>query len=280
MTNNRKTTVFFLFLFLLCFLNVSRSFSQAQGQDLSSSRNFFERLKGKFEIEIHYSQWTLDFVKGIFESELRDRMGEEIGKEISKYLDNSHVDLERTTYEQELTVDTGGFNYGFELRFYPDGKNGSFSFGLSFEKTKMRLSTIGSVRQGFKNNTYAEVEAEGYIRLNPMSTNLSLRWDTKPNWIVTPYIVIGLGLAVLNGEVSYDYEGSYHSADAQERVKDSSIQSLKEFEESIDFNLPNVLPILQLNLGLRGEIFPFLHLRAEVGFWDGFLLRFGIAYRF
>jgi hypothetical protein len=38
--------------------------------------------------------------------------------------------------------------------------------------------------------------------------------------------------------------------------------------------------ILQTHVGVRGEILPFLHARIEIGFWDGFVLRGGIAYRF
>ena len=236
--------------------------------------------RGKFEVEIHLASWSLDFAKGLFESELRKRMGDEIGIEISHYLNNSHVNLQRAANEKEMVVDTWGSNFGIELRYYPQGWEGSFSFGLSLEKTKMNMSAVGSVTQHFSDGSFAEVDAEGFIYLNPLSTNLSFRWDTKPSWVVTPYIVLGLGLAVMSGNVTYQYEGVYHWLGPQEIVEDTEEKTIQEFEETIDFNLPNIFPILQINVGVRGRILPFLHVRGEAGLWNGLLFRFGLSFRF
>ena len=68
----------------------------------------------------------------------------------------------------------------------------------------------------------------------------------------------------------------------EESVGESETMSIKEAEEEpdVDFNLPNIIPLLQMNLGVRAEVIPHLHLRAEVGIWDGFVFRAGMAYRF
>jgi len=239
-----------------------------------------EELWRKFEIEVHYSQWSIDLLKGLFEKELINSSEKEIRKELSSQVRESHPYLVKADYENGLLFDTGGYNYGLEIRYFPQGKNDPFSLGFSLEKTHMRFSIEGPVKQEFTNSTYAEVETEGYVKLNLVTTNISFRWDIKPDWRATPYFVFGLGLGTLNGEVSYYYNGSYNWGGPNEEISDSEVRKLKEAEEEIDFNIPNIFLLLQTNLGLRVRIMRFLHLRAEVGFWDGFLCRAGLAFSF
>jgi hypothetical protein len=132
----------------------------------------------------------------------------------------------------------------------------------------------------FNDGSYAEMDAKGFVELNPLFTNLSFRWDIKPDWVVTPYIILGLGVAALNGEVSYEYEGTYYNSVGTDHYEDEDKRDIKEAEEDTDFNMPNILPLLQINIGVRAEIIPHLHLRAEAGIWDGFILRGGLAFRF
>ncbi len=246
---------------------------------------FDEGLSGKIEVAVYYGYWSLNLFKGLFEGELIDEISTEVRDEIISQVRGIRKGsyMVPTNYEQTFAFDSGGPNYGLEVRFYPKGREGAFSLGFSLDKTKIRLTIQGDVRQDFEDGSYAEVkDAVGEINLNPLFTNLNFRWDFKPEWKVTPYFIFGVGVAVLDGEVSYDWIGPYRWGVFEEEVGESKTMSIKEAEEEpdVDFNLPNIIPLLQLNLGVRAEVIPHLHLRAELGIWDGFVLRAGLAYRF
>ena len=272
-------SVFLLVILTSVFFNIS-VFAQQEEPKVDLPMPISDNLSGKFEIGIHYSYWSVDMIKRLFEGTITKRMGREIREEIAKQIRTNHISLGTTGYEQDLSFNSSGSNYGLEIRYYPQGKEGSFSLGLSFEKTKMHFKVGGQVRQNFNDGTYARAESESYVELDPFSTNLSFRWDMKPDWRATPYFILGFGMAALNGEIGYDYQGSYNWAGPQELVEDSQIKTLKEAEEDIDYNIPNIFFIFQASLGLRVEITPLLHLRAEAGFWDGFILRGGMSFRF
>lgn len=244
---------------------------------------FDEGIAGKIEIAVYYGRWSLNLFKGLFEDDLIDEISDEIQQEIISQVRGirSDIDLIPTNFDQTFTFDSGGPNYGLELRFYPQGREGAFSLGFSLDKTKIRLTIQGDVRQDFNDGSYAEVkDALGEITLNPLFTTLNFRWDFKPGWRVTPYFVFGVGMAALNGEVRYDYIGSYKWQVFEQDVGETETMSIKEAEEDSDINLPNILPLLQINLGIRAEVIPLLHLRVEAGIWDGFALRAGVGYRF
>jgi hypothetical protein len=237
-------------------------------------------LAGKWEVEIHYGSWSLGPVKGLFESKIKDKLSEELRDDVSDKLRKTHTLLVQSNYEQTLTFDSGGSNFGLEFRFYPQGHEGSFSLGLSFEITNIKLRVAGPVKQEFSNGSYSQVESDGYLEAKPFTTNLSFCWDFKPSWRVSPYFVFGMGLASLNGNIGYSYTGNYYFNGAQEPVSDSEAKTFKEAEEEIDFNIPNIFPLLQISFGLRWEVHNGLTLRVEAGIWDGFVFRGGIAFRY
>jgi tetratricopeptide (TPR) repeat protein len=239
-----------------------------------------EEWAGKWEIEVHYSDWGLNLVKGLFEGTATKELGEEIRTELSNQVRDLHPGLLRSSYEQNLAFDSEGSNYGFEMRYYPLGREGFFSLGLSFEKTTIRLSVSGLTKQVFHDGSYATVDSKIYLKTSPFSTNLSFRWDFKPSWRVTPYFVFGFGLASLKGEVGLNYSGKYQWGGASEGVEKDEIKTLIQAEEDGDFSIPDIFFILQAAFGLRGEIYKGICLRVETGFWDGLLLRGGLAYRF
>jgi hypothetical protein len=239
-----------------------------------------QKPSDRFEIGVYYSFWTLNLLKGMLEDELGSELGEEIRDEITSEIEEKDYNLIQTTYDQQLTFDSGGQNYGLELRFYPKGRNGPFSLGVSFEKAKMSMSVEGAVRQNFSDNTFATADAKGEITLNPFFTTLSFRWDLFPEWRITPYLIFGAGVAKLNGEVSYVYTGQYSTSVGTETISEDDQRTIQEAEEEMDANIPNILPLFQLNLGIRAEIIPHLYIRAGAGIWDGFILRAGISGRF
>ena len=235
---------------------------------------------GKFEIGFHSSLWTLDIIKSYFESTLSERMGKDITNEMYKEIRETHANLNRADHEQDLLFDSGGFNYGLELRYYPKGKDGAFSLGLSFDKARMRLTLEGPVRQNFSNGTYATADSFTEITLNPLFTNLSFRWDMVPHWRVTPFIILGVGIAAMNGEFNYNYSGLYKWVGSDENISDSQLKTIKEAEEDWSVNIPNIFPLMQVNIGVRARIIPNLYIKAETGFWNGFILRAGVSGRF
>ena len=239
-----------------------------------------KQKSGRFEIGFHSSLWTLDIIKSYFESAIGNEIGEEIANEMYKDIKGTHAYLNRSDYKEDLLFDSGGYNYGLELRYYPKGRDGAFSLGLSFDKARMRLTIEGPVRQNFSNGTYATADSLTEITLNPLFTNLSFRWDMVPHWRVTPFIILGIGIAAMNGEFNYNYSGLYKWGGSDENISDSQLKTIKRAEEDWDLNIPNIFPLMQVNVGVRARIITNLYIKAETGFWNGFILRAGISGRF
>jgi hypothetical protein len=83
--------------------------------------------------------------------------------------------------------------------------------------------------------------------------------------------------------VSYDWLGELDvAAGPSETYEETGTKTMEEIKEEIevdeDFPL-TVLPFIQLNLGLKGKITENIHLMADVGIWNGFIIRGGIAIR-
>ncbi|MFQ6082378.1 MAG: hypothetical protein ACE5WD_03355 [Candidatus Aminicenantia bacterium] len=228
--------------------------------------------KGKWEFGVHYSTWSIDILRSMVEN----IAGEGIENELKDQILEDHPDLIEVSYSQDINFDSTGNNYGFEVRFYPGGEKGSFSLGFSIEKTKMELSLDGKVKDEFENGSYVDLEAEGKFLMEPLSYNLSFRWDIKPSWRVRPYITFGFGIAPISGNLSYSAIGQFFNAEESklESETHSEEKDLKDLKEG-----PPIIPIIQLNLGIKGEITKGLYLLIDAGIWNGFLLRGGIAYR-
>ncbi|MCJ7581106.1 MAG: hypothetical protein MUP98_11300, partial [Candidatus Aminicenantes bacterium] len=239
-----------------------------------------DSLEGKFEIDVHYSTWSINLLKSWFETELNKSLGGEIRDEVYHQIRDSYAGIYTADYEDSLVFDSNGNNFGVEFRFYPKGRGTPFSFGVSIEKNEMNLIVQGTLRQNFSNGSYAEVASEGFLKANPILTNLSFQWDMVPHWPVSPYFVLGFGFGTLRGEIGYNYTGTYTWAGPSEQIEDEVTKTFAEAEEEFDVNLPNIFPLFQAGFGLRIQLFPALHLKAEASFWNGFILRAGAAFRF
>lgn len=249
---------------------------------------------GKFEIGLYYGRWTLNPIISQFEEDLAEELGDRIRQEINDELMRLNPFLQPTTYVDDFTFDASGPNYGLEFRFYPQGRLGAFSLGLSFDKVSMRIFGEGKTLQNYDDGTYAEADGTGEIILRPLFTTLSFRWDFMPRWRVSPYYSMGVGLAAIgkvkesgdainydkSDHLTWEYDGRYVWIGPDYTISGSGQLTLKEAEEEGDFNIPNILPLLTLNLGVRAEITPNLLLRGEIGFWDGVGFRLGVSGRF
>jgi hypothetical protein len=238
-------------------------------------------LSGKIQIGIHYGPWTLKPFSNYFEDDLL----REISKEIRERVNNAIFGSIPwgglvTDYNDELVFGASGHNIGFEIRFYPKGPEGSFSLGFSIERTKIKIKAEGPINQSYVQGASSTVEGLGYITTDPLSMNLSFRWDTSPSWRVSPYFVVGFGLATLLGEVGYEWTGSYQYKNIIEQTDGSDILTLEEVEWQIGENIPNIFYLFQLNVGVRARITPNFFINGEIGFWNGTVFRAGVSYGF
>lgn len=228
--------------------------------------------KGKWEFNMHYSSWSLNLLKGMIEDMVNDAIEDEFKEQILA----EHPNLIESYYSQDVSFDSSGNNYGFEIRFYPGGEKGSFSIGFSIEKTKMELSLDGNVRDEFTDGSYADLQANGNFIMEPLSYNISFRWDIKPSWRVRPYFTFGFGVAPLNGNTSYSLIGNFYNAN-EGRLESEIIEGEENLKDIKD--IPSIVPIVQLNFGIKGEITKNFHLLIDAGIWNGFLLRGGLSFR-
>lgn len=252
--------------------------------------------QGQFEFGFHYSQWSIDILRSIIEDALSDSLETELKDKILEDIQNDYPELIEKRYVQNVSFDSGGNNFGFEIRWYPAGKSGSFSLGLSVEKTTMRVSLPDvSADLSVENTFTGEVSnfkggANAEFLMKPLSFHLSFRWDIMPSSRIRPYVTFGLGAAtgtaLEEGQLTYAYSGDLEIEGEQpehyESSENKTIKQLKDEmeEEGEEFVLPGFLPFFQLNLGLKGAITENLYLLVDAGIWDGFILRGGIAYRF
>lgn len=239
-----------------------------------------EEKGGHFEIDVHFSAWSIDPAKGAFEGTLTKKIANEIRDQVTGQLRAIYGNkLAPSSYEHSLSLDSQGSNFGFEVRYYPLGKRGSMSIGLSLEKTRIKVMMKGPVTQRYADGSTATVEGDAYVETKPLTTNLSFRWDFVPSWRVTPYIVLGLGIGPLEGTASYVYTGTYRRGSAQSNVSGDKTKTFEELREEEEIDLDRFI-LLHTALGVKGYVYKGLMVKAEVGFWDGLLLRCGLAYRF
>lgn len=253
---------------------------------------------GRFEFNAHYGKWSLNLLKSLIEDKLNDVLESDIKKRFLEKVQEDHPSLIEKSYSQDINFDSNGDNYGFELRWYPGGEDGSFSLGLGVEKTSMKVSFPRVSGALELQDTFAPMAAEADFKaeasseflIKPTSYHLSFRWDILPSSSVHPYITLGVGAAtgaaLDKATVKYAYEGDLTiSGEAPQHYEDSVEKTLQEIKADMekdgeDFPLPNFVPFLQLNLGLKGMITKNLHIMIDAGIWDGFLLRGGLSLRF
>jgi len=246
--------------------------------------------QGHFELSFHYGMWTLDLLGNTIENAISDALETEVKDTILEEIKEDYPELMDPIYSQSLDFDSGGSNYGFEIRWYPGGQDGSFSLGFSLERTKMEveLTEIAS-GMNFDDGSTFEGSATGDVILTPLTFHLSVRWDIMARSPIHPYITIGLGAATFSSieedKVSYSWEGELDvPGDPLTTYEGEEIRTIREIqdeleEEDEDFLPLSVLPFIQLNLGLKGKITENIHLMVDAGIWNGFILRGGIALR-
>jgi len=256
-------------------------------------------VKGKIELGFHFSSWSLSLVEGLLESALN----KSLKSQMLSLARQEHPGLIENSAVLSSTVDSNGSNFGFEIRWYPAGEKGSFSLGLSLEKTSMTILMTGArseIAVEFPEDLTLKQAAfsgqgNGEFRLEPWSFHVNFRWEFKPRWRVHPYLALGVGYGsgryLDQGTLNYDVQGEFRiSGGETEHFEESGTKTLKAVKDKLGVDAESegkvlevpfwFVPFFQLSLGAKGKIADNISLLGEVGFWDGFVLRGGIAYRF
>ena len=77
--------------------------------------------QGNWEFDLHISTWNINILKPLIEDS------------ISPDFDNYDPD------KGQFSFDSNGSSYGIAIRYFPKGKNGSFSLGFSYERNNFIL---------------------------------------------------------------------------------------------------------------------------------------------
>jgi tetratricopeptide (TPR) repeat protein len=234
---------------------------------------------GHWVVGFHYSSWGINVAKGLFEEALVKAASNEIRDHVNDQLNSlSGGRLNPSSDTNGLSFDSQGSNFGAELRFYPLGRRGSMSIGLSIEQTHIKLIMKGPVTQNYSDGSSATVESDALVETNPVTTHLSFRWDFVPSSRITPYFIFGLGLGPLSGNAQYSYAGTYNRAGQQASITGDWLKTFDELRQEGEIEL-DLLVMVHAALGLSAEIVRGVVLQGEVGFWDGLILRGGLAFR-
>lgn len=254
---------------------------------------------GNWEFNVHYSAWSLNMVRSVIEDNVGDVLEDNLRDKMIERIREEYPDIYAKSYTQSFRFDSSGSNYGVEVRFFPGGRQGSFSLGVALEKTAMKVGfptieshmVIGSSRYPNQDGYFDAAVTKAEMELKPVSAHFSLRWEIKPSWKLHPYITLGAGFfgvrylekgtfyVAYSGTLRVPGQGSEHIDDVIDKTVKQALDETKN-DEGDPVNIPSILPIVQLNVGLRGELTPNVNVLFDFGIWDGFLFRGGLSLRF
>jgi hypothetical protein len=251
---------------------------------------------GHFEFGGHYGRWTLDILGNTAEKLFNDATEEEIQDNILEAIREDYPNLSLVDYAQTIDFDSSGDDFGFGIRWYPGGHRGSFSLGVSFERSTFKITPTAAMVMNLEDMSTSETatfaaagNASAYIKAT--SFILTFRWDIFPSKVVHPYITFGGGIstakALEDSYVSYSYSGELagSAVPETETYSDEETKTLRELrdealgDEENDFPIPNFIPFIQLNLGLKARLTKSIHILIDAGVFDGFMASAGLAIR-
>ncbi len=252
------------------------------------------RADGHIEINVHYSRWTLNLIRGLVENMVSDALENDLKDRFVEKIQEEHPTFVESSYNQQVHFDAPGHNAGIELRFYPGGRGGAFSLGLAIEQSTMKVSfpEVSARLEMTDTSTGLPAtfngQASGEFIIKPLSFHLNMRWEFLPSKFISPYFTIGAGISTsksfLDASYRYEYQGTLTLPDnSTEEYSDSETKTLRQIRderlaEGKDFPL-KFLPVFQMNLGLRARLSRSLNLVLDAGFFDGFLFRGGLSLR-
>ena len=237
--------------------------------------------QGKVEFSFHMGSWSLNILKDIIEESLGENLESDFKDSFLETIRDDYPGLQEDYYNQSVEFDASGQNFGFELRWYPKGHNGSFSLGLAVERTTMEVGFPDvSAELGLSDGSVFQANANGRFLIKPLAFLLTFRWDLWPRARLHPYFTFGAGGAAMgpildDGEVSFAFSGTLDVAGGgQEQYSESETKTLREFKDEVeaegdDFVLPSFFPFIQIHFGLKAVISRNIHLMVDAGILDG-----------
>ena len=253
--------------------------------------------KGHFEIGFHYSGWSLNIIRSLV-NDAFDGLAEEFVNSTEEEIQNDNPDFYVEDWESDSEFNSDGTNWGVEMRWYPGGHDGSFSLGLSIEKTTINLNLDNAAVDVFLRNDIdqlsgtAEIDASGGVTMKPMAFMLSFRWNIHPVGRISPYFQMGFGFASIQAlkdtELSLNYNYTFKvPGEEDETGGDSENKTLEEIddeqvadgEESMFDKIP-FFPFVHMVFGIRARIIQNVHFLVEGGIFNGFIIRGGLSLRF
>jgi len=249
---------------------------------------------GQLEFSFHYSRWTLNIAKNLVENMVSDVLESDLKDRFLTQIQNDYPNLAEDGYSQKVTFDAPGDNFGFELRFYPGGRQGAFSLGLGIEKSSMRVSfpevtaNLDLIDHDLDQAASFRAAAQGKFIIKPLSFHLNLRWELWPSKMISPYFTVGAGLSTgksfFEASYQYAYSGTLtlpdNSTQDYEQAATKTLGEIKDERLAAGQNFSlNFLPIVQMDFGLRARISKMFSFCLEAGVFDGFILRGGLAIR-
>ena len=250
---------------------------------------------GHFEFGGHYGRWTLDILGNKAVELIEDAAGDELREAIEDEIRSLYPNLISTAFTQVIDFDSSGDDFGASVRWYPGGRHGSFSLGVSVEKSTFKVYPVSTVHMDLEDMVTSAVatfdgDAEGTALIKATSFLLTVRWDIFPSKTVNPYITFGGGLstskALDDSTVAYAFSGQLAgSTIPTETIEGSDSKTLRELKDEAlaegetDVPIPNFIPFLQLNLGLKVRLTKTVHVLVDAGIFDGFMASAGIALR-
>ena len=244
------------------------------------SSNFLAEIDDKIEAEFHLGSWGAGPARKLIEDSGGDALAERIRDEVTKVIRGQGAPAVLKSFTHTLALAADGTNPGFALRFYPNGRNGVFSVGVSYEKTSLKFAFNGEVKNVYADGTTATVSGEASASTAPWSTHMDFRWDFMGEARVSPFFVLGVGVGAFKGNVRYNFTGLYETPFGSRSVEVGEDLTFEEAAEKWDVSIPTYIPFIHLGGGLRVRIVAGLSVNAEAAIWNGFILRGGVAYRF
>ena len=134
-----------------------------------------------------------------------------------------------------------GETFGVELRQYgEDGTEGVFSVSYAFDLGRMDGTGVWLL----EDDDPAEDLRVGKATLDVYALTVTFLWDIMPEWIVHPYLGLGVGLAYVDGKIPPG-------------------------EEDDDDAYTGPAPAVNIPVGLRAQITENLSLSLEARFFTG-----------
>ena len=250
---------------------------------------------GHFELSGHYGRWSLDLLGRTAEKLINDTIDTDLRDRILESVQADHPSLTLTAYDQSVTFDSSGDDFGASFRWYPGGHHGSFSLGVSVEKSTFKILPLATAHMDLQDqNTLETATFQGTANASAIikatSFLVTFRWDIIPRAVIHPYLTFGGGIstskALDDSTVAYAYSGQLSGGSIPpETVEGSESKTLRELrdealaDEENKFPVPNFIPFLQVNLGLKVRLMKSVHLFVDAGVFDGFMATAGIALR-